>query len=49
MDIALSQDKVGETVEVLIHHVNCVTGKMRSLVLVEDLFDTIKVCKILSI
>lgn len=42
MDITLSQDKVSETVEVLIHHVNCVTGKLRSLVLVEDLFDTLK-------
>lgn len=44
MNITLSQDKVSETVEVLIHHMNCVTGKLRSLVLVEDLFDTIKVC-----
>jgi hypothetical protein len=42
MDITLSQDKVSETVEVLISHVNCVTGKLRSLVLVEDLFDTLK-------
>lgn len=43
MDITLSQEKVGETVEVLINHVNCTTGKLRSLVLVEDLFDTLKV------
>ncbi|KFM77744.1 Reticulon-4, partial [Stegodyphus mimosarum] len=42
VDITLSQDKVSETVETLIHHVNCVTGKLRSLVLVEDLFDTLK-------
>jgi len=42
MDITLSQDKVSETVEVFISHVNCVTGKLRSLVLVEDLFDTLK-------
>lgn len=42
MDIALSQDKVNQTIETLIHHVNCVTGKLRSLVLVEDLFDTLK-------
>jgi len=42
MDIALSQDKVGQTVETLIHHVNCVSSKLRSLILVEDLVDTIK-------
>ncbi|XP_054723717.1 reticulon-3-like, partial [Uloborus diversus] len=42
MDIALSQGKCSETVEVLIQHVNCVTGKLRSLVLVEDLVDTLK-------
>ncbi|GFU40744.1 reticulon-4 [Trichonephila clavipes] len=42
MDIALSQEKVGQTVEVLIHHVNCVAAKVRSLILVEDLVDTIK-------
>jgi len=42
MDITLSQDKVSETVEVLIHHLNCVSGKIRSLILVEDLVDTIK-------
>ncbi|GIY63366.1 reticulon-4 [Caerostris extrusa] len=42
MDITLSQDKVGQTVETLISHVNCVSGKIRSLILVEDLVDTIK-------
>ncbi|KAG8190494.1 hypothetical protein JTE90_006668 [Oedothorax gibbosus] len=42
MDIALSQDKVGQTVETLISHVNCVSSKLRSLILVEDLVDTIK-------
>nr|AII97780.1 BLTX404 [Nephila pilipes] len=42
MDIALSQDKVNQTVETLIHHFNCVAAKVRSLILVEDLVDTIK-------
>ncbi|GBN58547.1 Reticulon-4 [Araneus ventricosus] len=42
MDIALSQEKVSQTVESLIHHVNCASGKLRSLILVEDLVDTIK-------
>ncbi|KAF8778132.1 Reticulon-3-B like protein [Argiope bruennichi] len=42
MDIALSQDNVSHTVESLIQHVNCATAKLRSLILVEDLVDTIK-------
>lgn len=48
MDITLSQDKVGETVEVLISHMNCVTAKLRSLVLVEDLVDTLKVVYLIN-
>lgn len=42
MDINLSPETVKETSETLVHHVNCVTSKLRSLFLVEDLVDSLK-------
>lgn len=42
MDINLSPETVKETSETLVHHVNCVTNKLRSFFLVEDLVDSLK-------
>lgn len=42
MDINLSPETIKETSENLVHHVNCVTNKLRSFFLVEDLVDSLK-------
>lgn len=41
-DLSVPQDKVHETADTLVKHVNCTLQKVRSLFLIEDLVDSIK-------
>lgn len=44
IEIAPSQDRIHEVVDTVVAHAACFVNRMRSVLLVEDIIDSLKVC-----